>query len=478
MEDYKIRKSTVAGKFYPAENNVLLETLAHLFRCAQPCISKYTRALIVPHAGYEFSGVVAASAYQQIDAFQQYDNIFIIGSSHMLSYAGVSVCKFDYYETPLGVVPVNTQVVEALQSSNDFITYIPQAHESEHCIDVQLPFLQYHLKSDFKIVPIILGGKNPKTPKMLASVLQPYFTPNNLFIISSDFSHYPEYTDAQRIDRETIDAICINNPELFMDILDKHAALDIDNLVSDMCGWHAALTLLYLTSKTTMFEYSKIEYRNSGDSIVGNKQRVVGYAAIIVEQRGSGNLFLSNEAKDQLLIIARKTLDEHITLGNIPAVNSEELFPELFYNCGAFVSLHIGNRLRGCIGNFAEDIPLFEMVRNLTIAAATADSRFSEIMPDELDEIDIEISVLTPRRKINSIQEIELGKHGIYMVKDLKSGTLLPHVAIHAKWNVEEYLGYCARDKAHIGWSGWKDADLYIYEAIVFSESMSYSLGC
>ena len=139
-------------------------------------------------------------------------------------------------------------------------------------------------------------------------------------------------------------------------------------------------------------------------------------------------------------------------------------------SCGAFVTLHKEGKLRGCIGRFVADEPLYEIVQKMSVAAATEDRRFPVVESNELKELDLEISVLTPLKKIDSIDEIEMGKHGIYIKKGFASGTFLPQVAIETGWTKEEFLGYCARNKAGLGWDGWKDADIYIYEALVFDE--------
>ena len=144
--------------------------------------------------------------------------------------------------------------------------------------------------------------------------------------------------------------------------------------------------------------------------------------------------------------------------------------PALQKKAGAFVTLHTSGKLRGCIGRFDVDEPLYKIVQEMAIASATRDYRFAPVTAAELSEINIEISVLTPLRKIQSIDEIVLGKHGIYIKKGMQSGTFLPQVATDTKWSLEEFLGHCARDKAGIGWDGWKDAEIFIYEAIVFSE--------
>jgi AmmeMemoRadiSam system protein A len=139
---------------------------------------------------------------------------------------------------------------------------------------------------------------------------------------------------------------------------------------------------------------------------------------------------------------------------------------------GAFVTLKKNAELRGCIGHFDADNALYRTVQQMAVAAATQDYRFSTVTPDELKSIVIEISVLTPMRKILSISEIQMGRDGIYIKKGNKSGTFLPQVATETGWSLDEFLGHCARDKAGIGWDGWKDKDveIYTYQALVFHE--------
>ncbi|MFC2115701.1 AmmeMemoRadiSam system protein A [Bacteroidota bacterium] len=179
---------------------------------------------------------------------------------------------------------------------------------------------------------------------------------------------------------------------------------------------------------------------------------------------------LSEENKKTLLEIARKTIETFIETGKTLPLNNADYSPSLQAHNGAFVSLHKKGQLRGCIGRFMPEKPLYEVVRNMSIAASTRDHRFKPVKAGELDEIELEISVLTPPQRIYDPSEIQLGKHGIYIKKNSNSGTLLPQVVIETGWNLEEFLGHCSRDKAHIGWDGWRDAELYTYEALVFKE--------
>lgn len=182
---------------------------------------------------------------------------------------------------------------------------------------------------------------------------------------------------------------------------------------------------------------------------------------------------LNEEEKHTLLKIARQTLNSYVREGKVPEVEEDEITGNLKVHTGAFVTLNMQGELRGCIGRFGAEMPLFKVVRNMAVAACSEDARFPPVREEELKDISIEISVLTPLEKISSPDEIELGRDGIYIKKGPYTGTLLPQVAEKTDWNKEQFLGHCARDKAGIGWDGWKDEDteLYAYQAIIFRES-------
>lgn len=467
------RKPAFAGSFYPAQKSALESQLRLLFSEAKPIeAGGLVQTLIVPHAGYDYSGIVAASGYKSIPPGTHYDNIFIIATSHREHFNGVSVYSAGDYLTPLGKVKVNRELARELISGNKNFSYLPEAHDREHSIEVQIPYLQYHFDELPPIIPLVMGSSSVSTARDLAAALLPWFTPNNLFIISSDFSHYPAYQEAIEIDRITGESILTKDPEKFYNALRTNSKNSVSNLSTPSCGWSSIMTMLYMADKSENLEILPVLYRNSGDSRIGNKDRVVGYWAIAGSVRPEGDMpfVLSEKEKDKLLRISRATLESFIRTGELPEIDLSSLTPLLKKEAGAFVTLHMGGRLRGCIGNFTPTKPLYAVVEEMTLAAAINDSRFAQVEEPELEYIEIEISVLTPLQKINSIEEFELGRHGIYMVKDGQSGTFLPQVAEETGWTTEEFLGHCARDKAGIGWDDWKEADLYIYEAIIFSE--------
>jgi AmmeMemoRadiSam system protein B/AmmeMemoRadiSam system protein A len=467
------RQPAFAGTFYPATKSALESQLKELFRSARPSEgTARVQTLIVPHAGYDYSGVVAASGYKTIPVETIYKNIFIIASSHREQYNGVSVYNIGNYITPLGEVKVNREIANALIKENQNILYYARAHDREHSIEVQLPFLQYHFEEMPPIVPLVMGTSSLASARELAAALLPYFIPENLFVISSDFSHYPSYEDAKRIDKRSCDAILTKDPEKFYNTLRRIGDESVKNLVTPSCGWSSIMTMLYMADRRDDLQLLPVLYSNSGDSNIGDKERVVGYWSVAGFEIPPDNppFALNDKEKEKLLDISRSTLESYLRTGTLEEIPAEGLTSILKQPSGAFVSLYMGGRLRGCIGNFTPDKPLYAVVQEMTLAAATHDNRFAPVEPTELPYISIEISVLTPLQKISSIDEFQLDRQGIYMTKEGHSGTYLPQVAQQTGWSAEELFEHCSREKAGLGVDGWKQADLYVYEAIVFGE--------
>jgi len=469
------RLPAVAGQFYPDEPNDLREMLRTMFsKAVQSKGLKNVVAIIAPHAGYVYSGVVAASAYNQIDVSKEYENIFILGPSHHVGFDGAAVYNRGNFITPLGTVHVNTKLANDLIRRYAFFSGRTDAHQLEHSIEVQIPFLQYRFKKIANIVPIICGANQPDVCKKIADALRPYFNTKNLFIISTDFSHYPSYADAKSVDRATVDAVLLNSTKHLMQTIGNNAAKNIPDLVTSMCGEHCVLTLLYMTENNPDIQFTHIQYMNSGDVSIGTKDRVVGYNAIAItlNEKAHGSSFELNERdKHSLIETARTTIEEYARHGKIPILDAGKFSAAAKVNCGAFVTLKKAGELRGCIGRFDATEPLYTIVQKMAIAASTQDYRFRPVATEELGKIDIEISVLTPLRKIKSIDEIAMGKNGIYIRKGSSSGTFLPQVATETGWSKEEFLGHCAQDKAGIGWDGWRNAELFVYESVIFDEN-------
>ena len=464
------RPATQANRFYtgnPEELALEVDSFLALHRGGH--IYNNVAALIVPHAGYYFSGNVAASAYMTLDTSKQYKRIFLLGPSHHEWLDGASVnTEADYYATPLGLVNVDRETALQLVDTDSVFFYRPEAHDREHCLEVQLPFLQllFSLSEVPPIVPIIISTNNFQKLNRMAEVLKPYFTDDNLFIVSSDFSHYPSYEDACEVDSRTGRAIESGDVEQFIATIEANARSGKRNLATSACGEFAIITMMLMMDDSC--EVKHIMYQNSGDIDNHDPNRVVGYHSFAILRGAENGFSLTDEEKQMLKDIALKSIKDSLDGKRVAQPMSNVQGSRLNAKCGAFVSLHKHGRLRGCIGHFGEDIPLHEVVAEMARAAAFQDPRFLPVTRDELDDIDIEISVLTPMRRIQSLDEFELHRHGIYIRKGHRSGTFLPQVADEVNWTKEEFVGHCSQDKAGLGWDGWRDAELYIYEAIVF----------
>ena len=494
-----VRPATQANRFYTGNAQELSREIDSLL-AQHSGDEKYQNvaALIVPHAGYYFSGNVAASAYAKLDPERKYKRIFLLGPSHHEWLNGASVnTEADYYATPLGEVKVDHEMALLLTNTkavNDsttnltdytnenattddthftdsIFTYCQKAHDREHCLEVQLPFLQRVFKEVPPIVPVIISTNDFTKLKEMAEALKPYFTDDNLFIVSSDFSHYPSYSDASAVDAKTGKAVESGDVEQFIAAIESNAHSNIRNLATSACGEFPIITLMLMLD--SQYEVKHIMYQNSGDIDDHDLSRVVGYHSFAIIRNLSDGFSLSNKDKQALKKIAYESIKDSLDGKKLAEASSAPLLGSsknsaLQAKCGAFVSLHKQGRLRGCIGHFGEDVPLYEIVAEMARAAAFEDPRFIPVTRDELDSLDIEISVLTPMRRIQSIDEFQLHKHGIYIRKGRRSGTFLPQVADEVNWTKEEFIGHCSQDKAGLGWDGWKDAELYVYEAIVF----------
>ena len=461
-----VRPATQAGRFYEDNPQLLSHEIDSLLaRHANDGILDSVAALIVPHAGYYFSGNVAASAYARLNPKKPYKRIFLLGPSHHEWLNGASVNgEVDDYATPLGNVPVDREVARQLIETDSVFTYQPNAHDREHCLEVQLPFLQRRLGEVPPIVPIIISTNDFSKLKRMAEVLKPWLTDENLFVISSDFSHYPSYEDAIKVDAKTGKAIESGDVEQLIATIEANERSGIRNLATSACGEFPIITLMLMLN--SQYQIKHLLYQNSGDIDDYDHSRVVGYHAFAILRGEEKGFSLSDDDKHILKQIAYESIKD--SLDGKPISHPSTLTSHLSSKCGAFVSLHKQGRLRGCIGHFGEDTPLHEIVAEMARAAAFEDPRFMPVIREELDDLDIEISVLTPMRRIQSLDEFQLHRHGIYIRKGYRSGTFLPQVADEVNWTKEEFVGHCSQDKAGLGWDGWRDAELYVYEAIVF----------
>jgi len=447
-----VRKPAAAGQFYPSGKKDLETQIDGFLSSVQlPETKGQIIALIVPHAGYQFSGQTAAFGFKEL-INQQIDTVIIISNSHQERFEGISVFEQGYFETPLGRVKIDSDLAKALIKENERIFYKESAHEKEHSLEVQLPFLQRVLSS-FKIVPILFGNSSSQDYQILAQALLNNIKGKNVLLIaSSDLSHYFPYQEAKEMDLETIDLI-LNNK--------------IDQ-INNACGKDAIKTLMLVTQELGVDKIELLNYANSGDVSQGDKSRVVGYAAIGFYGERRGNL-LTREEQENLLDIAKSSVEDYVKNGVVPEFETENHY--LNQKIGAFVTLKKQGQLRGCIGMFSPtEIPLYEVVSQMAISAATKDTRFSPVKKEELAELDYEISVLSPMEKIDNWQDIVLGKHGVLIKYLMQSGVFLPQVATDNNWSLETFLEQLCYQKVGMEKDCYKrnDVEIYVFTAQVF----------
>jgi len=458
----EIKKPVVAGAFYPATSVVLAGQVDKYLREAKPQqIDGQIIALISPHAGYIYSGPVAAYGYKAISN-RKYDTIIIIGPSHHISFDGVSVLEKGFYQTPLGGVEIDSELVKDLKKFKKGLIYFqPRAYEAEHSVEVQIPFLQRTLK-DFRIVTLILGSHNYKTCKDLSAALVSAIRKSGkkvLIIASTDLSHFYSYDDAVLKDQVTLSELLNFDAERFAEKVSKGEC--------ELCGAAPVLATLFASKELGANKIAVLKYANSGDT-AGDKSRVVGYGSLAI-YREEVNM-LNAEQQKKLLSIARRTIEDYVKERKRAEVTETD--PELLKEKGAFVTLRKGENLRGCIGNIIGHGPLYLTVRDMAIASSTEDPRFPPVTPNELKDIKIEISVLSEPRRITNPDEIELGVHGVIIKRGFRSGVFLPQVATETGWTKEEFLSNLCAHKAGLSTDAWMDkkTEIYIFTAQVFEE--------
>jgi len=484
-QDKPVRKAAVAGGFYPGDKTALTKYVDTLLRQANPPkIMEPIRAIMVPHAGYIYSGPVAAYAYKELEG-RDIQTVILIGNSHSHSFDGIAIYTKGAFETPLGLVPIDEAFTEKLLAADPVIVDRPDAHEGDHVLEVQLPFLQRVLK-DFKIVPILFSGDSPELTRKLAGILSPLLNDKTLIVASTDMSHYPAYTDAAAADKKNLDAILTGKMENFDATLQALDAENIPQAETFLCSPSGVRVAMLLSQNSEALQPVLLKYANSGDT-AGDKGRVVGYGAIafvakqnatpaapppVTEERKSSadENGLTPQEKEELLKIARSTVESYVQTGKVPDFSPAS--PALKRPLGAFVTLKENGELRGCIGRFDPSGPLYVMVQQMAVAASSEDPRFNPVSTNELGKLEYEISVLSPLRKIASADEIELGKHGVQVSKNFHQGVFLPQVATETGWSKEEFLEELCSQKAGLPRNCWKDpkVNLQVFTAEVFSE--------
>ncbi|MFH1093868.1 MAG: AmmeMemoRadiSam system protein B [Candidatus Omnitrophota bacterium] len=465
-----VKEPNVSGYFYPSEPKKLSNMIDQMLEGVKPFIAKnHIYGIISPHAGYIYSGLVAANAYKAIYR-KNYSTVIILSPSHHQYFEKAAVYKSGSFKTPLGLIPIDSAFTNELLKNSRYFDYMPAIFEKEHALEVQLPFLQKSL-DNFSIVPIIISSNSYSLYEGISDVLAKLIAGKKdvLIVASTDMSHFHEQVKANSIDKRTLSFITDNDaPALF------------DNLSSgncELCGQAAVITLMLTMKKMGANQTDILDYATSADTADSSKDRVVGYCSVIYSRPlistsnkipEGGNSMLTQKQKKELLSIARESILEYLKTGQRRKIQTEDsLFLE---KRGAFVTLKKSGMLRGCIGRIVADEPLINVVCDMAIEAATGDPRFPNVKGSELDSIDLEISVMSPIEQITDISKIKVGTHGIIIKKGFASGLLLPQVAAEYAWNTEQFLEQTCI-KAGLNRDDWKKgAKIFIFSAEVFGE--------
>ena len=466
-----IREAVFAGRFYPSNQSDLLKNIESLTGRAKKTqvkipSGKYLRALMLPHAGYPCSGLTAAHASLVLRE-KQFKKVILLGPDHRVGFINGAISDVTAYRTPLGIINLYEDAAKLRNQSSLF--HANKASDlGEHSLEVLLPFLQYYLK-EFEIIPIVTGKGNIDG---LTLDIDMFRDQNTLVVASTDLSHFLQYAQAVEKDKKTIKMI-LN--------------LDADNLLKgDNCAC-GKVPILVLVSMARQYGWQPVllHYSNSGDTC-GGRSQVVGYAAIAFygdkfmnDKKNAGYGFTDKQGQ-VLVRLARHTLMKKLNK-KIDSVESGALEEALKQDCfqehfGTFVTLKINDQLRGCIGNITASGPVKEGVGHNAISAAFRDPRFSPLRAEELENVDIEVSILTPPEPLeytdgnDLVSKLRVNVDGVIIRKGFANATFLPQVWKQVP-KPEEFLGHLCM-KAGMSADAWRNdkPEVKIYQVQYFDE--------
>jgi len=445
-----VKEPAVAGSFYPKERKKLeAEVDGYLVQGGGTAAEGRLLALISPHAGYMYSGHVAGHSYARIRG-KDIRTVILIGPSHHAAVNGAVIYPGSGLKTPLGVVPVNESLSRSLASERDGVKLAAEPFSREHSLEVQLPFLQRSLK-EFSVVPILVGRMTAESYRHLADRIAALLKADDrsLLVISTDLSHYHDAKKAGSMDRKVLDAAeCLATGELERLLVSGEG---------EMCGAGAVLYGLAAARGAGATEGELFKYADSGD-VSGDKGYVVGYGALAYYRRE-----LSPRDRRDILSLARETVACHVSGRPLPQWNGESR--RLKADGAVFVTLkEKGERLRGCIGSLQATAPLYRSVIQNAVSAASRDPRFRPVKADELPGLSVEVTVLSPMEPLGGVDEVVIGRDGLYLEASGRSSVFLPQVPVEQGWNLQTYLAELSL-KAGLAADGWKSGRLYRFTA-------------
>lgn len=479
----KVRPAAVAGAFYPADPKELEQMMDDMLARATPSPANGAIiAAVAPHAGYPYSGPVAAWTYAALKG-HKYSRVVVIAPSHYTAFEFTSVYDGDAYSTPLGTVAVDKDFAQRLARRDSSIQLSDKGHQftpdaREHAIEVELPWLQ-HVLGSFELVPIVMGDQSYESSRALGLALARLIQEerqhrrgsqeaagDTLILASSDLSHYHRYDEAEKIDHKTLNALAA---------WDYYSmSRNFGTRVWEACGGAPIVSAMIAAERLGANKAQVLRYANSGD-VTGDRSQVVGYSADLFIKTSAGKaadppFSLDEGEKKQLLEVAHKSVESAVRRRSLlaPAPTGD---PALDQERGAFVTLEEAGELRGCIGYTMPVKPLYETIRDTAALAATQDPRFPPVTEQELPKLQYEISVLSPLTRVADVQQIDVGRHGLLVKNGDRVGLLLPQVPVEQHWDRTTFLNQTCV-KAGIAADCWKsdDTDIFRFTAFVFND--------
>ncbi len=468
------RAPILAGRWYPADPEELRHGVQAFIDGASggPQVQGRLVGLVAPHAGHVYSGAIAGAAYALL-ATSKADTLVIVAPSHRHAFKGVSVYDKGGYETPLGTVQLDEEFIAAMRATWPGLGHVSEAHAQEHAVEIQIPFLQVALPQA-KLVPLVMGTQDIDTCAMLSLALTRGAQASKgrvVLLASSDLSHFHSKTDAAKRDSILRDAV------QGFDAASVYHCLSTQEC--EACGGGPIIAVMQASRELGADSALVLAHGDSGD-VSGDNDRVVGYmAAVFFEAGGRGGSpepaadaegdagEYAAEERALLLGVARESVrtaldgKDYIPPKDVPAKLQEVR--------GAFVTLKKHGELRGCIGTIIGRLPLVSTVANMARAAAFEDPRFENVRPEEYDDLEFEISVLTVPQVVNDPAKVVVGRHGLIMTRGWSKGLLLPQVPAEYGWDRETFLGQTCR-KAGLPPHCWQDKDtvIEVFSAEVF----------
>ena len=478
----KVMVSPLAGQWFPASERALREDIAERCQGLMVVRRKNVCAAVVPHAGYRYSGGVAAGVYMRIDP-TRYERVIVMGPSHYVSmHNQMSVVDATHFSTPLGELRVDTEFVARMRKL-PFVTCHPEAHAREHSDQIQLPLIQACLSTNLPVVCVVCGQFDATNLLEAAASFKGLLDDRTLVVASSDFTHYGANFGYVPFNKDVVK----NLETLDLGIFDLFSKKDVggfmrrlDETGATVCGRDPLSFLLAMLPADAKVE--RTAYETSGQMTHDTRNSVSYIGALVTgswsaaakenKDMKKDSEMLSDEDCARLLGLARETITQASRTGTTRVSGSEpkELTEGMKAVRGGFVTLNKHGELRGCIGEIVPRREIWKVVREQALNAAYHDPRFPPVQAEELGLIDIEISLLTPPRPVGSWKEIEIGRHGMVLSKSGHSAVFLPQVAPEQGWNIEETLTHLSL-KAGLPADAWRTgAEYLVFEAQVIHE--------